>query len=167
MEVPLASRLLTLRTGVRPDAVSEHYHALGVNLTIRTLPPHGDGGSPTVLIEGNSQALVFLADLLIAQAADQLDCGFQILAPAPGLLDSRSECGLYVHVLPCEEPEATLPYRATRPGRARSGRPGARNKIRIRRDTRGFARPPGPLVCVTASDRVRVAGPDGPPAPYL
>lgn len=72
---------------------------------IRMLPPDSDDVRPTVLIEGNSEALLFLADLLLAQAADELDCGFQILAPAPGLLDSGSECGLYVHVLPCDTPE--------------------------------------------------------------
>ena len=104
MEASLASRLLTLRSGTRPDDVSEHYHSVGVNLMIRMLPPRGAGGKPTVLIEGDSQALLFLADLLLAQAADERDCGFQILAPARGLLDSGSECGLYVHVLPCEEP---------------------------------------------------------------
>ena len=97
----LASRLLSLQPGIRPDRVAQHYHAAGVDLRIRVLPPEGEYSKPMIVIEGHAEALLFLADLLLAQATDELDCGFQVDLPAPGLLSDQSQYGIYIHALPC------------------------------------------------------------------
>lgn len=104
---PILKRLLAFRKLVRPDDVSVYYSGTGADLTVRVLPADEEDSSPMVLIEGDRKSFLFLVDLLIAQTADTLDCGFQINLPGSRLLSSRSECGLYVHSLPCaNEPAA-------------------------------------------------------------
>ncbi len=101
----LADLLLSLDPKVRPDDVSAFYSAEGVQLNIQTLEPKDNEDKPLGLIEGDRRALLFLADLLLAQASDPLDCGFQILLPARTLLGKRSRYGLYIHALPCPHGE--------------------------------------------------------------
>jgi hypothetical protein len=99
----LVNRLVASRRAMRPDQITAHYADLGVALKISVLEPlDTDSGRGHVLIEGDAQSLLFLADLLLAQCADELDCGFQIEAGS----DSRffapgSDFGLYIHALPC------------------------------------------------------------------
>ena len=103
----LAERLLSLNPKVRPDDVKAHYRKRGVKLNLQILDSEPDEGAPLVLIEGDRRALLFLADLLLAQATDPLDCGFQILLPANKLISEKSKYGLYVHALPCSHERPT------------------------------------------------------------
>ena len=102
----LADRLLSSHEAVRPDNVTSYYYDLGVELNFQMLTPDNSGSKPLILIEGNREALLFLADLLLAQASDFLDCGFQINLPAPRLLSERSQYGVYIHALPCASESA-------------------------------------------------------------
>ena len=56
----------------------------------------------TILIEGNKDALKFLAQLILAQI-DEKDCGLQIGPAAAGsnFFESKSNLGLYIHRVPC------------------------------------------------------------------
>lgn len=99
----LAAKLLTVKAALRPDNVCVRYSGVGVALNLRVLESAPGEGKPMVLIEGDEQSLLFLADLLIAQASDELDCGFQITAPAPNFLHPSSQFGLYIHALPCAQ----------------------------------------------------------------
>lgn len=67
-------------------------------LTIRKLD------RATVLIEGNSTALKFLAYSLLA-LAEETDCGFQMGPTSAGssVFTKKSRFGLYLHMLPCVE----------------------------------------------------------------
>ena len=97
------NRLITFREPMRPDDVAAHYSGLGVALKISRLDPLDQHAGPGhILIEGDTKSLLFLADLLLAQAADESDCGYQVEAGC----DSRffapdSQFGLYIHALPC------------------------------------------------------------------
>jgi hypothetical protein len=97
--------LLSLRSRVRPDDIAEHYSDPGVALTLKLLRPAGqDSGRALLLIEGDKRSLLFLADLLLAQAADPLDCGFQLVKSDDSLFfTADSEYGLYIHALPCSD----------------------------------------------------------------
>jgi hypothetical protein len=55
-----------------------------------------------VLIEGNSEALKFLANLILAQA--EAMCGLQIHPNGPGSMHftTDSDLGLYLHTIPCD-----------------------------------------------------------------
>jgi hypothetical protein len=98
----LAKRLLSLKPGIRPDDVTSFYYDRGgVRLTLKILSADEPDSGPSVLIEGDDESLLFLADLILAQASDRLDCGFQIDLPKPGFLTTRSELVLYIHRLPC------------------------------------------------------------------
>jgi len=59
----------------------------------------------TVFIEGSSEALRFLADLFLAHAHAEEDCGFGISPNGGGsaFFDPASEKGLYIHRVPCKE----------------------------------------------------------------
>lgn len=87
---------------IRPDDVPRLYN--GIQLTLKILPADDGEAKPTVLVEGDRRALLFLADLILAQVADELDCGFH-LSPSWRGFSGKSDCGLYVHSLPCAEPE--------------------------------------------------------------
>jgi hypothetical protein len=100
----LASQLLSAQGNPRPDDVTEHYATKGgCSLRVNILPDPEGEGSPSVLIEGDKETLLFLADLLLAQASDDLDCGVGISPRGPGcaLFSKNSEYGIYVHSLPC------------------------------------------------------------------
>lgn len=75
-------------------------------LTVRLLPPSADPDEdPMVLIEGDTSSLRFLADLLMAVAADDGDCGFQMSPVGAGHahFSSAADIGIYIHRLPCTE----------------------------------------------------------------
>ena len=101
----LAERLLSRNPKIRPDDITVHYSAERVQLNLQIIEPTDAEDRPLFLIEGDQNALLFLADLLLAQASDPLDCGFQILPPAKKLMSKKSKYGLYIHVLPCPETE--------------------------------------------------------------
>ena len=84
-----------------PDEVCSANADRGVKLTSRLM----DEGY--LLLEGDSEALKFLGELLIAQANFSPDCGFQIAPNGPGsaLFTEGSTTGLYIHRLPCLEEE--------------------------------------------------------------
>ena len=73
-----------------------------LNIRILALEP-GEEGVPSVLIEGDKNAILFLADLMLAQTLDS-DCGVGISPTGPGnvFFSRQSELGIYVHVLPCK-----------------------------------------------------------------
>jgi hypothetical protein len=76
----------------------------GAMLTVRCLPSEGDG-RPLIAIEGDAQSLCFLADLLIAQALDTIDCGIQIEGERKAYFGDNTEFGLYIHKVPCTHDE--------------------------------------------------------------
>jgi hypothetical protein len=80
-----------------PDEICSSNADRGVKFTSRLM----DEGY--LLLEGDSEALRFLGDLLIAQADFTPDCGFQISPENPGsaLFNEGSTTGLYIHRLPC------------------------------------------------------------------
>lgn len=73
----------------------------GARMTIRCLPAKEDEGKPLIAIEGDAKSLCFLADLLLAQALDTIDCGIQIEADRSAYFTDETEFGLYIHKLPC------------------------------------------------------------------
>jgi hypothetical protein len=75
-------------------------HRSGSALIIKSLPADG-GGKPSIMIEGDAQSLFFLADLIIAQALDTVDCGIGIEAERTSYFQVQTEFGLYIHKLPC------------------------------------------------------------------
>lgn len=100
----LARRLQTLKYSARPDQVTAHYSdGARRQLRLGLISAAEEGLKPLVLIEGTSDDLLFLADVLIAQAEDELDCGFQLTAGAGGFFRDDTEAGLYIHLLPCSQ----------------------------------------------------------------
>ncbi len=84
------------------DYFSDHGCSLRVGLLERNSNP-GDDLKPYVVIEGDRRALAFLAYLLLAQSADDQDCGIGLSpdAPGAGFFEPSSKFGIYVHSLPC------------------------------------------------------------------
>ena len=78
--------------------VIRHYSrkANKAKLTVRKLD------RDSVLIEGNSDSLKFLAHVLLA-LADEEDCGFQISPKGAGRawFAKDAQLGIYLHRLPC------------------------------------------------------------------
>jgi hypothetical protein len=102
----LAERLHSLSGAAGPHDLFKLYRA-GAALNVRILPlGEGEEGVPSVLIEGDEDTLVFLADLLLAQVQDS-DCGTGISPSGPGsvFFNPQSQYGIYVHVLPCKDQE--------------------------------------------------------------
>src|SRR5579871_1898005 len=81
-----------------PDRLCTAYAARKVKLTVRTLPEDDN----VILIESSPEALEFLGQLLLAQAAAP-DCGFQLDPHGAGkaLFSAASTKGLYIHRLAC------------------------------------------------------------------
>ena len=77
-------------------------------VVLRTKMLEGEeGGTPVLLIEGDSRSLTFLAEVILAQASfSEVDCGFEISPGGPGsaFFHPRSTIGLYIHSLPCTDP---------------------------------------------------------------
>ena len=102
----LAERLQALSAGVEVHEVLKHYSGKRVALNIRVLPVRdGEEGVPSMLVEGDEDTLLFLADLLLAQVQDS-DCGTEISPTGPGkvFFSPQSQHGIYIHVLPCKHP---------------------------------------------------------------
>ena len=83
-----------------PDAVCARQATRRSKITCRII----DGNA--VLLEGTSEALTFLGQLLIAQAGFKEDCGFQLEPKGAGakLFPAQSDHGIYIHRLPCKHP---------------------------------------------------------------
>lgn len=86
------------------DQVCEEYAEKEVKLTIKSLDDEED---ELVLIEGSSESLEFLGNLLLALAKEH-DCGRQLGPRVAGSIffSPESTKGLYIHRLPCEHTES-------------------------------------------------------------
>lgn len=84
-----------------PDEVCEFCADKGIKVTIRRMPEDPE----YFLIEGDTEALEFLGQLLIAQARFEMDRAFQISPNGAGsaLFGKESDTGIYIHRLPCLE----------------------------------------------------------------
>jgi hypothetical protein len=106
-----AADLLAASGTSSPNRIFEHYSNRGIRLRTRVLH-HPEGyGVPSIEIEGDRASLIFLADLILAQAFYKLDCGVHISPTGPGnvFFEDDSKLGIYVHSLsilcprnPCE-----------------------------------------------------------------
>ena|SRR5688572_21563940 len=103
-----------------------------IQLTCRLL------GKQAVLLEGTRDSLLFLGELLLAQARFESDCGLEIGPRGPGgiFFSKRSALGVYVHRLPCNEDrreeDGTLPNKRQHPTASASPSP-KRKKLARRR----------------------------------
>jgi len=79
-----------------PDNICELYSGKGVRLSLE-VKAGGDGAY--LLVEGDTQSLEFLGNLILSQAQFRGDCGFQILPSGAGkAFFSRNDgLGLYIH----------------------------------------------------------------------
>ena len=102
----LTARLHSLSGGIEPHEIFKLYDGKGAALNIFVQPLGEDEeGVPSVVIEGDENTIVFLADLLLAQVLD-CDCGGGISPTGPGsaYFSPKSQYGIYIHVLPCKHP---------------------------------------------------------------
>ncbi len=78
------------------NEVCEHYAEKGVKLTVRLLD------EKDILIEGDSEALLFLGNLILAHVEENGD-GRHIKPYGAGsvFFSPESTLGLYIHRLPC------------------------------------------------------------------
>ena len=63
-----------------------------------------------VLIEGDRESLVFLADVIRAQAKFEKDCGFGLSPTGAGSIffhGRRKGLGFYIHRVPCLEKQSS------------------------------------------------------------
>src|SRR5215469_7269671 len=99
----IAQQLFSLRKEFDYEGLVGEYESKGISLHIGLLKPEKDYPGTWVLIEGDWQTLLFLADLILARALDPSDCGYQMAPGGPGnaLFEARSEIGIYIHRLPC------------------------------------------------------------------
>ena len=87
---------------MKPDEVCEKYSNKKVGLSIKLMDPEDHGEEPTmVLIEGSSDALGMLAELLTAVATEQKVDGFSISPFGAGRIHfaKKSKLGVYIHKL--------------------------------------------------------------------
>lgn len=83
------------------NEVCREYAEKGVKLTVRMLDAEGE--EEFVFIEGDSEALEFLGNLLLAQAKEE-GCK-RFLGPNTAgniFFTPESTMGVYIHRLPCE-----------------------------------------------------------------
>jgi len=108
----LSHQLLTSRPGFGPDDICGHYADAGVALKVCLLKKRaGEEGVPDILIEGEKQDFVFLADLLIAQAgADHCGKGLSPTEPGNRLLILKANSGVTFTFFPA----TTAPRRASK-----------------------------------------------------
>jgi hypothetical protein len=102
----VAGELFSLKGQVGPDQVTASHTEIGRRQLRLKVLDGDDGMKPLILIEGNKADLLFLADLLIAQAVDSSDCGFQLTATAEWFFSPDTEAGVYIHTLPCAHTDA-------------------------------------------------------------
>lgn len=90
---------------IPPDKVWQLYDGVKVKLGVRILQEKSPAGLPSILLEGNKVSLEWLADFILASAADERDCGSSASPDGPGniFFDKTSEFGIYIHRLPCSE----------------------------------------------------------------
>jgi len=83
-----------------PDEVCATYADRNVRITSRLI-------DDLVVFEGDSEALEFLGNLLLAQANDKRSCKKSIEPNGAGsaLFTDKSNLGIYIHRLPCEHRE--------------------------------------------------------------
>lgn len=76
-----------------PDQICGQYADAGVKVTVTQM----DNGS--ILVEGNKDGLMFLSELLAAQASFEGDDGFQLSPNGAGsaLFTDAATLGLYIH----------------------------------------------------------------------
>lgn len=86
---------------MKSDEVCELYAEKKIKLTVRLLDDED------VLIEGTSEALEFLGNLLLAHVRDKED-GRHLSPHAAGSIffSPESTKGIYIHRLPCASPHA-------------------------------------------------------------
>jgi hypothetical protein len=85
---------------VTTNQVCAKYAEKGVKLVVKML----DEDDTFVFIEGDSNALEFLGNLLLAQAQEEEDCS-DFLGPHTAgniFFSPESTKGIYIHRLPCE-----------------------------------------------------------------
>lgn len=91
---------------ISPDHIWRLYEGKKVRLTVKLLPENKPEGKPSVLLEGDRTSLEWLADMILASAAYEQDCGNFVGPDGPGNIffdKKRSEYGIYIHRLPCLE----------------------------------------------------------------
>jgi hypothetical protein len=87
------------------NAVCSRYADRKIGLTIRLLEElakeEDEPDNPMVLLEGRTEALRMLGELLIAMADEEEDCGMQIgpLGPGSVFFSQAAELGIYIHRL--------------------------------------------------------------------
>lgn len=87
---------------MKADDVCERYSSESVGLTMRMLEAEVGEVSTTVLIEGGSEALRMLGELLLAIADEPDEEGFSISPFGAGRFhfSDASKLGVYIHRLP-------------------------------------------------------------------
>ena len=90
---------------IPPDEVWKLYDGQKVRLAVKVLPEEKRKGLPSILLEGDRTSLEWLADIILASAADERDCGSFVAPDGPGnvYFNKSSEFGIYIHRLPCLE----------------------------------------------------------------
>jgi hypothetical protein len=90
---------------IPPDEVWKLYEGQKVQLAVKVLVEDKREGLPSILLEGDRTSLEWLADIILASAADERDCGSFVAPDGPGNIyfDKSSEFGIYIHRLPCLE----------------------------------------------------------------
>lgn len=83
---------------MKTDDICEFYAKKGTQITIRLLDKE------TVLVEGTSDGLLFLSELLAAHVSEKADG--KNLGPkdaGSALFSDASTMGIYIHQIPCED----------------------------------------------------------------
>ena len=93
---------------ISPDHIWRLYDGKKVRLTVKLVPEEKPEGKRLVLLEGDKTSLEWLADLILASAAFEKDCGSFVAPDGPGnmFFNKSSEFGIYIHRLPCLESSA-------------------------------------------------------------
>jgi hypothetical protein len=89
---------------VRTDEVIDRYRDKNLKITCRTFGEY-------ILIQGSEEALEFLGMLFLAQAQETDDCRFWLSPFGAGCayFTEKSNRGLYIHRLPCDQGELSNP----------------------------------------------------------
>lgn len=84
---------------MKADEICSSYSAQPVGLTLRLLSDDEEPASTSVLIEGSSDALRLLSELLLAVSEEDKEASFSISPTGAGRIhfSSISELGIYIH----------------------------------------------------------------------
>src|SRR6266550_876064 len=87
------------------EGIAKLYDGRKVQLAVKVLTEEKREGLPSILLEGDRTSLEWLADIILASAADKRDCGSFVAPDGPGnvYFHKSSEFGIYIHRLPCLE----------------------------------------------------------------